>query len=117
MRPRGFASLQNVWMGSDFDGAFAQYVRVPASEVFPVESALSDVELGAVPCAYGTAENMLRRAGVREGQRVLVTGASGGVGSAAVQLARLRGAEVTAVAGAGQGRAGTGARRRPRRRP
>jgi len=100
MRPRGFASLQNVWMGSDFDGAFAQFVRVPAAEVFPLESALSDVELGATPCAYGTAENMLRRAGVREGQRVLVTGASGGVGSAAVQLARLRGAEVTAVAGA-----------------
>jgi NADPH:quinone reductase-like Zn-dependent oxidoreductase len=100
MRPSGFASLENAWMGSDFDGAFAQYVRVPASEVFPVESALSDVELGAIPCAYGTAENMLRRAGVREGQRVLVTGASGGVGSAAVQLAMLRGAEVTAVAGA-----------------
>jgi len=100
MRPRGFASLENVWMGSDFDGAFAQFVRVPAAEVFPLESALSDVELGATPCAYGTAENMLRRAGVREGQRVLVTGASGGVGSAAVQLARLRGAEVTAVAGA-----------------
>ena len=100
MRPRGFASLENVWMGSDFDGAFAQFVRVPAAEVFPLESALSDVELGATPCAYGTAENMLRRAGVREGQRVLVTGASGGVGSAAVQLARQRGAEVTAVAGA-----------------
>jgi len=99
MRPRGFASLQNVWMGSDFDGAFAQFVRVPAAEVFPVQSALSDAELGAIPCAYGTAENMLRRAGVREGQRVLVTGASGGVGSAAVQLARLRGAEITAVAG------------------
>ncbi len=102
MRPRGFASLDNVWMGSDFDGAFAQFVRVPASEVFPVESALSDVELGAVPCAYGTAENMLQRAGVREGQHLLVTGASGGVGSAAVQLARLRGADVTAVAGVGK---------------
>jgi NADPH:quinone reductase-like Zn-dependent oxidoreductase len=102
MRPSGFSSLDNVWMGSDFDGAFAQYVCVPASEVFPVESALSDVELGAIPCAYGTAENMLRRAGVHSGQHVLVTGASGGVGSAAVQLARLRGAEVTAVAGAGK---------------
>ncbi len=104
MRPRGFASLDSVWMGSDFDGAFAQFVRVPVSEVFPLESALSDVELGAIPCAYGTAENMLWRAGVREGERVLVTGASGGVGSAAVQLARLRGAEVTAVAGAAKAR-------------
>lgn len=100
MRPRGFSSIENVWMGSDFDGAFAQFVRVPASEAFPVESALSDVELGAIPCAYGTAENMLHRARVSAGQHVLVTGASGGVGSAAVQLARLRGAEVTAVAGA-----------------
>jgi NADPH:quinone reductase-like Zn-dependent oxidoreductase len=102
MRPRGFASLDTVWMGSDFDGAFAQFVRVPASEVFPVDSALSDAELGAAPCAYGTAENMVSRAGVRAGQHVVVTGASGGVGSAAVQLARLRGAEVTAVAGAGK---------------
>ena len=102
MRPRGFASLETVWMGSDFDGAFAQFVRVPASEVLPVESALSDAELSAIPCAYGTAENMLRRAGVGEAQHVVVTGASGGVGAAAVQLARLRGAEVTAVAGAGK---------------
>jgi NADPH:quinone reductase-like Zn-dependent oxidoreductase len=98
MRPRGFAALEMVWMASDFDGAFAQYVRVPASEVFPVECDLSDAELGALPCAYGTAENMLRRAGVSRGDRVVVTGASGGVGSAAVQLAHSRGAVVTAVA-------------------
>ena len=98
MRPHGFASLEMIWMASDFDGAFAQYVTVPASEVFPVECALSDAELGALPCAYGTAENMLRRAGVARGDRVVITGASGGVGSAAVQLARLRGAMITAVA-------------------
>ena len=99
MRPLGFGSMETVWLGSDFDGAFAQFVRVPASEVFAVDCDLSDAELGAVPCVYGTAENMLRRAGVTAGEQVLVTGASGGVGSAAVQLAGRRGAAVTAVAG------------------
>lgn len=99
MRVAGFESMENVWMGSDSDGAFAQYVAVPAGEVFPVECGWSDVELGSIPCAYGTAENLLHRAAVRGGLRVLVTGASGGVGSAAVQLARRRGAEVVAVAG------------------
>lgn len=98
MRPEGFASMETVWMGSDFDGAFAEFVRVPASEVFAVDCDWSDAELGSIPCAYGTAENMLGRAGVAEGVRVLVTGASGGVGSAAVQLAKRRGAVVTAVA-------------------
>ncbi len=102
MRPHGFGSPDTLWMGSDFDGAFAQYVLAPASEVFPVTSGLTDAELGIVPCSFGTAENMLARAGLRSGQHVVVTGASGGVGSAAVQLAMLRGAEVTAVASAGK---------------
>ncbi len=66
MRPHGFGSPETVWMGSDFDGAFAEYVLVPASEVFPVESGLSDAELGIVPCSFGTAENMLARAGVAQ---------------------------------------------------
>jgi NADPH:quinone reductase-like Zn-dependent oxidoreductase len=99
MRLDGFASLQHVWMGSDVDGAFAQYVKVPASEVFPVDCTWSDAELATIPCAYGTAENMLHRSGVGPGEVVLVAGASGGVGSAAVQLARRRGARVIAVAG------------------
>jgi NADPH:quinone reductase-like Zn-dependent oxidoreductase len=100
MRPAGFASMDNIWMGSDFDGAFAEYVKVPASEVFPVRCDWSDAELGTIPCAYGTAENMLHRAAVAAGERVLIAGASGGVGSAAVQLAKRRGARVTAIAGA-----------------
>jgi NADPH:quinone reductase-like Zn-dependent oxidoreductase len=99
MRPDGFGSLRNVWMASEFDGAFAQFVKVPASEVFPVASDWADVELGSIPCAYGTAENMIHRARVGQGDHVVVTGASGGVGSAAVQLARRRGARVTALAG------------------
>ena len=99
MRPDGFGSMNNIWMASDFDGAFAQFVKVPASEVFVVRSDWGDAELGSMPCAYGTAENMLHRAGVRAGEHVLITGASGGVGSAAIQLAKRRGARVTAVAG------------------
>lgn len=63
------------------------------------ECDLSDVELSAIPCAYGTAGNMLHRAGVIGAEHVVVTGASGGLGSAAVQLAKRRGATVTAVAG------------------
>ena len=97
MRPDGFSSPENTWMGSDFDGAFAQFVKVPASEAFPVTCDWSDAELATIPCAYGTAENMIHRAGVRKGMRVLVAGASGGVGSAAVQLARRRGAHVIGI--------------------
>lgn len=99
MRLQGFDSLETIWMASDFDGAFAQYVKVPASEVFAVDCDWSDAELATIPCAYGTAENMLHRAAVGADDHVLVTGASGGVGSATVQLARRRGARVTAVVG------------------
>ena len=99
MRPAGYGSMENIWMASDFDGAFAQFVKVPASEIFAVDCEWSDVELGSIPCSYGTAENMIYRALVTEGTHVLVTGASGGVGSAAVQLAKRRGAIVTAVCG------------------
>ena len=99
IREHGFQSLDNIWMGSDFNGAFAQYVTVAASEVFAVECDWSDAELGTIPCAYGTSENMLHRAKVGPGDTVLVTGASGGVGSATVQLAKRRGAKVIAIAG------------------
>lgn len=98
MRNQGFDAWSHRWMASDFDGAFAEYVKVPAGEAFPVTCDWSDQELATIPCAYGTAENMLHRAGVARGDRVLITGASGGVGSAALQLARRRGARVVAVA-------------------
>ena len=65
MRPAGFESTENVWMGSDFDGAFAQFVKVPAGEVFAIDCDWSDAELATIPCAYGTAENMLHRADVQ----------------------------------------------------
>ena len=98
MRLSGFESMDNVWMGSDFDGAFAQFVKVPAGEVFNVDCDWSDAELATIPCAYGTAENMVHRSRVAKGEHVLVTGASGGVGSAVVQLVKRRGATVTAIA-------------------
>ena len=84
--------------GSECDGAFAQFTRAPSRETHRVDCDWSDAELASIPCAYSTAENMLQRAAVGP-ERVLITGASGGVGSAAVQLARRRGAEVIAVAG------------------
>jgi len=99
MRTQGFDSMENIWMASDFDGAFAQYVKVPVEEIFPVNCNWSDAELGSIPCAYGTAENMLHRTNVKKGDHVLIAGASGGVGSAAIQLAKRRGAKVTAIAG------------------
>lgn len=88
------------YFGSETDGGFAQYTSVAARHAHPVHSDMTDVELASFPCSYSTAENMLSRASVGAGDRVLVTGASGGVGSAAVQLARARGAEVVAVTGA-----------------
>lgn len=83
-------------LGSECDGGFAQYAVAPSRETHAVESDWSDAELAAIPCAYSTAENMLHRASVGR-EHVLVTGASGGVGLAAVQLAKRRGAQVTAV--------------------
>lgn len=97
MRRSGFERMETVWLGTDIDGAFAQYVSVPASEVFAVDCGWTDAELASIPCAYGTAENMVQRAGVSRGDTVLVPGASGGVGSALVQLLSRRGAEVLAV--------------------
>ncbi len=89
--PLGMATI-----GSEYDGAFAQYCVVPARHLHDVSaSPLSAIEIGAMPCAYGTAHNLLTRAGLQKGERVLITGASGGVGFAAVQLAALRGAQVT----------------------
>ncbi len=83
--------------GSECDGGFAQYAKAPSRETHKVDCEWTDAELASIPCAYSTAENMLHRSVVGV-ERVLVTGASGGVGSAAVQLAKRRGAQVVAVA-------------------
>jgi NADPH:quinone reductase-like Zn-dependent oxidoreductase len=84
-------SYDTEWMGSDFNGAFAQFVKVKLSEVFVVHSTWSDADLASIPCSYGTAENQLERLHVSANDTVLIVGASGGVGSASVQLCRRRG--------------------------
>lgn len=95
------APLSTPWyFGSECDGGFAQYTRVAARYAHPINSPLSAVELASFPCSYSTAENMLTRAQLKAGETVLITGASGGVGSAAIQLAKARGAYVIAITSA-----------------
>lgn len=91
-------SINPPWyFGSECDGGFAEYTVVSSQHAYQINSELSDIELASFPCSYSTAENMLTRASVAEGDRVLISGASGGVGSAATQLAKARGAIVIAI--------------------
>lgn len=90
--------LQRPWyLGSECDGGFAQYAVVAARHACRIDSEFSDDELASFPCSYSTAENLLTRTSVTKADTVLVTGASGGVGSAVVQLAKARGARILAV--------------------
>ena len=94
--PVGFIAL-----GSEIDGAFAEYCLLEERDLYDVTDApLSNIEIAAVPCAFGTAAGLLHRAGVSAGQQILITGASGGVGLAAVQLASKDGAHVTGICAA-----------------
>jgi len=86
------------YFGSERDGGFAEYTTIDHRNVGPVDSPLTDAELATFSCSYTTAEGMLARARVGEADTVLVTGASGGVGSALVQLAKRRGASVVGLA-------------------
>jgi len=87
------------YLGSECDGGFADYTAVDARNVHAIESGLPDAELATFATSYNTAENMLNRASVAAGDSVLIPGASGGVGSALIQLARRRGAETIALCG------------------
>ena len=85
------------FIGSEADGGFAQFFAGSTARLYDVsESPLSDAQLACLPTAYGPALGMLNRAKCSPGERVVVTGASGGVGLAAVQLAVARGCQVVA---------------------
>jgi NADPH:quinone reductase-like Zn-dependent oxidoreductase len=78
-------------------GAFAQYAIVPAQRVAPKPANLSFEEAAATPWAITALQALRDLGGLQVGQKVLINGASGGVGSWAVQIAKALGAEVTAV--------------------
>lgn len=86
-------------MGETLPGLAADYRAVPESALLPLPDSLSYVDAACLPTAYGTAHHMMTaRAKVARGERVLILGAAGGVGTGCVQLARLAGAEVVACA-------------------
>jgi len=86
------------YFGSECDGGYAEYTVIDYRNVGVVNSDLSDAELATFSCSYTTAEGMLSRANVDRDDTVLITGASGGVGSALIQLAKRRGATVVGLA-------------------
>jgi len=96
MQENPYTSENSCWtLGSECNGGFAQYTAVRSSEAFFINSDWSATELASIPCAYSTAEGLLHRSKV-EKETVMITGASGGVGSAVIQLAKLRDATVIA---------------------
>jgi NADPH:quinone reductase len=79
-------------------GGWAAEVVAPAAMTFPAPEQLADAEVAAFPLAFGTAVHaLIDRAALQPGETLLVTGASGGVGMAAIQVGRLMGARVVAV--------------------
>ena len=98
-RPTADNQFAYIALGSEIDGAFAQFCVLEEADIFDVSSSpLTDEQIAALPCGFGTAFNLLSRSGVQTDQKVLVTGASGVVGLAAVQLASSLGAKVTGIA-------------------
>lgn len=85
------------YLGSEHPGGYAEYMVAPAANAHPVSDRLTPAAYASFPTAAGTALDMLRRAGLAAGETVLVTGASGGVGGYAVQLARALGATPIAI--------------------
>lgn len=87
-------------IGETVHGGLAEYCRVRAHQLIRIPTSVSFADAAALPCAYGTALRMMHTNGqVSAGEKVLILGASGGVGICCVQLAKIAGAEVIACAG------------------
>jgi alcohol dehydrogenase len=87
-------------MGETMHGGLAELCRVRAHQLIRLPDDVAFVEAAALPCAYGTAHRMMfTRGAVKAGEKVLILGASGGVGAGCVQLAKQIGATVVACAG------------------
>lgn len=87
-------------VGESVHGGLAELCRVRAHQLIRIPEGVAYVDAAALPVAYGTALRMLvTNGGVVAGDKVLILGASGGVGVCCVQLAKLAGAEVVACAG------------------
>ena len=89
---------QDTWyFGSECDGGFADYTSVRADNAIPIECTLTDAELATYPTVLTTAEHLVWRAAPQPGEWVVISGASGGVGTTAVQLCKFRGARVIGI--------------------
>jgi NADPH2:quinone reductase len=98
----GFAVGQRVAAYCGFD-ALADYAAIPANVCVPIPAAMTDEHAAAFLIAYGTSHVALDyKAHLKPGERLLVLGASGGIGLTAVELGKLMGAEVIAVARGGE---------------
>ena len=87
-------------MGETQDGGLAEYCRAKAHQLVAIPDQVSFEQAAALPVAYGTAIRMMNTVGqIKSGEKVLILGASGGVGVCCVQLAKLAGAHVIACAG------------------
>ena len=84
-------------IGHARDGAFAEYVALPVTALLPVPDSIPPAEAALLACPAGVALNGVNTAAIAAGEWAVVTGAGGGLGSHAVQLAAMRGARVIAV--------------------
>ena len=92
------------YYGHGRDGGYAEYIAVPSDQFYHIDNPdLADAELAALGmCSYQTALHMLTSAQVQPGEKILITGASGGVGTALIQLCRILGATPHALSSPGK---------------